>query len=197
LEPDWKRRERSHTRCRHKIPALCFLVARETLGRNALQPGNIHIFSRPNRAAISDASGQQFTLTRFWGRGGKTNVWGRVSLRYSGLDFRAALRDGNDIPWPIRYQDIAPYDDRVLPFQRCHAHFPGSAIHKCGTCRMGDDPKRLALNGFCQSREVKNLFVVDAAAFTAATEKNPTLTILALAWRATDYLAEELRIGRL
>jgi choline dehydrogenase-like flavoprotein len=58
---------------------------------------------------------------------------------------------------------------------------------------MGDDPKRSALNGFCQAHEVKNLFVVDGAAFTTASEKNPTLTILALAWRATDYMAEQIR----
>ena len=45
--------------------------------------------------------------------------------------------------------------------------------------------------------EVKNLFVVDGAALPSATEKNPTLTILALAWRETDYLAEELRAGLL
>jgi choline dehydrogenase-like flavoprotein len=44
---------------------------------------------------------------------------------------------------------------------------------------------------------VKNLFVVDGSAFPTATEKNPTLTILALAWRATDYLAEELKKGNL
>jgi hypothetical protein len=40
---------------------------------------------------------------------------------------------------------------------------------------------------------VKNLYVVDGAAFTTATEKNPTLTILALAWRARDHLAEQMR----
>ncbi len=47
-----------------------------------------------------------------------------------------------------------------------------------------------------ESHDVKNLFVVDGAAFTTASEKNPTLTILALSWRATDYLAEEMRAGR-
>ena len=62
---------------------------------------------------------------------------------------------------------------------------------------MGDDPKRSALNGFCQSHDVKNLFVVDGAAFTTASEKNPTLTILALAWRATDYMANEMKAGRI
>ncbi len=43
--------------------------------------------------------------------------------------------------------------------------------------------------------EVKNVFVVDGSAFPTATEKNPTLTILALSWRATDYMAEEMRKG--
>ena len=66
---------------------------------------------------------------------------------------------------------------------------------KLRTARMGVDPKRSAVNSFCQSHEVKNLFVVDGAVFPTCSEKNPTLTILALAWRATDYLAEELRAG--
>lgn len=74
---------------------------------------------------------------------------------------------------------------------------PGNAIHEHGTCRMGSDPKTSALNGFCQMHAVKNLFVVDGSAFPSATEKNPTLTILALAWRATDYLAGEMKKGNL
>ena len=45
--------------------------------------------------------------------------------------------------------------------------------------------------------QVDNVLVVDGSSFTSASEKNPTLTILALAWRAGDYLAEELRSGRL
>jgi len=74
---------------------------------------------------------------------------------------------------------------------------PGSAIHEHSTCRMGVDPKMSVLNGFNQMHDVDNVFVVDGSSFTSASEKNPTLTILALAWRATDYLAEELRAGNL
>src|SRR5216683_1672967 len=81
----------------------------------------------------------------------------------------------------------------IMPFQRGSTDINGSAIHEHGTCRMGADPKRSALNGFCQMHEVPNVFVVDGSAFTSATEKNPTLTILALAWRATDYLAGEMK----
>ena len=62
---------------------------------------------------------------------------------------------------------------------------------------MGDDPKRSALNGFCQMHDVKNVFVVDGSAFTTASEKNPTLTILALAWRATDFMAGEVQRGNI
>ena len=51
---------------------------------------------------------RQFDLTRVWGHGGKTNVWGRVSLRLSDLDFKGAETDGWEIPWPIAYKDIAP-----------------------------------------------------------------------------------------
>ena len=59
------------------------------------------------------AENRPFSLTRVWGHGGKTNVWGRVSLRYSDLDFQGPARDGWEIPWPIAYKDIAPYYDKV------------------------------------------------------------------------------------
>ena len=75
-------------------------------------------------------------------------------------------------------------------FKRGELDNNGSAIHEHGCCRMGEDPKRSALNKFNQMHEAKNVFVVDGSAFTSASEKNPTLTILALSWRATDYLAE-------
>jgi choline dehydrogenase-like flavoprotein len=85
----------------------------------------------------------------------------------------------------------------IVPFERGSVDVAGSAIHEHGTCRMGADPKRSALNGYCQSHDVPNLFVVDGSAFATASEKNPTLTILALAWRATDYLAQEMKSSRL
>jgi choline dehydrogenase-like flavoprotein len=70
---------------------------------------------------------------------------------------------------------------------------PGWSIHEEGTARMGNDPKKSFLTKFNQSHEIKNLFVVDAAAFVNSTEKNPTLTILTLSMRAADYIAEEMR----
>jgi choline dehydrogenase-like flavoprotein len=45
--------------------------------------------------------------------GGRTNVWGRVSLRFSDLDFKAASHDGYGEDWPLRYKDLEPYYDLV------------------------------------------------------------------------------------
>jgi choline dehydrogenase-like flavoprotein len=85
----------------------------------------------------------------------------------------------------------------LVNYRRAELDANGSAIHEHGTCRMGADPKRSALSAFNQMHEVKNVFVVDGSAFPTATEKNPTLTILALSWRATDHLAEEIKRGTL
>jgi choline dehydrogenase-like flavoprotein len=66
----------------------------------------------------------------------------------------------------------------------------GFASHEVGTVRMGRDPKTSVLNGYCQSHDVKNLFVTDGSCFTTSSEKNPTLTIMALSTRAAEHIAE-------
>jgi choline dehydrogenase-like flavoprotein len=73
----------------------------------------------------------------------------------------------------------------------------GQIIHEVGTCRMGTDAKSSVLNQWCQSWDVKNLFVTDGAPFVSNADKNPTLSILALAWRTTDRLVDELKRGNL
>ena len=73
----------------------------------------------------------------------------------------------------------------------------GAQIHESGTVRMGTDPRNSALNKYCQAHDVNNLFVTDAAAFVTSPDKNPTLTILALSWRASEYLLQEARKGNL
>ena len=72
------------------------------------------------------------------------------------------------------------------------ASVAGDAIHEVGTCRMGRDPKTSMLDGFCRSHEVRGLVVVDGSAFVTLPEKNPTLTMRAIASRAATRLAEDL-----
>jgi len=73
----------------------------------------------------------------------------------------------------------------------------GSSVHEVGTARMGTDPKTSVLNPFSQAHDVRNLYVVDGASFVSAGCQNPTWTIMALAWRACDHLAESLKRGEL
>lgn len=71
----------------------------------------------------------------------------------------------------------------------------GAIIHEIGCVRMGDDRRTSVLNKFCQSHDVANLFVADGGPFVSHADKNPTHTIIALAWRTAEYLAEEMRKG--
>jgi choline dehydrogenase-like flavoprotein len=73
----------------------------------------------------------------------------------------------------------------------------GFASHEVGTCRMGRDPKTSVLNSYCQTHEIKNLFVIDGSCFTTFPEKNPTLTIAAVAVRSARYLAQQRNKGDL
>jgi choline dehydrogenase-like flavoprotein len=72
---------------------------------------------------------------------------------------------------------------------------PGYSIHELGTCRMGDDPKTSVVNKWCQSHDVKNLVLVDGSTFVSSGWQNPTMTILSLAMRASEHLADEMRQG--
>jgi choline dehydrogenase-like flavoprotein len=71
----------------------------------------------------------------------------------------------------------------------------GQIIHEVGTVRMGDDPRTSVLNSQCQAWDVKNLFVTDGGPFVSNADKNPTLSILALAWRTCDHIVAEMKRG--
>ena len=73
----------------------------------------------------------------------------------------------------------------------------GWSIHELGTARMGTDPKTSVLNQFQQSHDVKNLFVVDGSSHVSASCQNPTWTIMSLAWRSCEYLADQFKKGEL
>ena len=82
--------------------------------------------------------------------------------------------------------DVGPENDYGLAA-------PGRIIHEVGTTRMGNDPKKSALNKFNQAHDCKNLFVVDGGPFVSQADKNPTWTILALSMRASEYIIEQMK----
>ena len=58
---------------------------------------------------------------------------------------------------------------------------------------MGKDPRNSVVNEYEQLHEVPNVFVVDGGPFVSQADKNPTWTILALAWRTSDYIVDQLK----
>jgi choline dehydrogenase-like flavoprotein len=73
----------------------------------------------------------------------------------------------------------------------------GRVIHEVGGAIMGSDPAKSVTNQWCQTWDVPNLFLTDGAPFAGNADKNPTETIMALAWRASDHLLAELKQGNL
>ena len=70
---------------------------------------------------------------------------------------------------------------------------PGQIIHEVGTTRMGNDKRTSVVNSHQQLHDVDNVFIVDAGPFVSQADKNPTWTILALSWRTSDYIVEQLK----
>ena len=69
---------------------------------------------------------------------------------------------------------------------------PGAGLsggqHQAGTCRMGDDAKSSVVNRNCQLHDVDNVFVVDGSVHVTNGGFNPVLTIMAIAYRASEFI---------
>src|ERR1700749_2609030 len=121
------------------------------------------------------------------------DAWGvpalHIDTRYTDNEFNMA-RDAVDTS--LELAQMAGFEVLAKNYDPIP---PGYSIHELGTCRMGDDPKTSVLNKWCQSHDIKNLFVVDGSSFVSSGWQNPTMTILALAMRSSEYLAEQMRMG--
>jgi choline dehydrogenase-like flavoprotein len=126
---------------------------------------------------------------------GQVDAWGIPILRIN------AFWGGNELRMARDMADSAEEMFRTAGFEILSIDrslsSPGHSIHEAGTARMGTDPKTSVLNPFCQSHDVKNLFVTDGSSFVSSGNQNVTLTILALCDRACQYLVEEFRKGNL
>lgn len=73
-----------------------------------------HLYTIPDEDPYALAPGAKFTWTRLRAVGGRTNLWGRGCDRFGPLDFKPkSLQDGWGDDWPISYEDVAPYYDKV------------------------------------------------------------------------------------
>ena len=109
---------------------------------------------------------------------------------------RRHLRWGNNeeklfndmVRWSLRILEKAGAEILTVP--------AGPATnHELGGCRMGIDPRTSVVNRDCRTHDVPNLYVVDGSVFPSASEKNPTHTIMALAARTADDIANRMKRG--
>ena len=123
------------------------------------------------------------------------------------VTLNSAHTDANGMPVPNVHYDDHPNDIAM----RNHAYKAGAAVyeaagavrtietppypstHNLGTCRQSAKPQDGVCNGFGQSHEVANLFISDGSQFTTSAGENPTLTIVTLAIRQADYIAEQMK----
>ena len=87
------------------------------------------------------------------------------------------------------WEPQVPYLSTLTP----EAPMKGAGAHFHGTCRMGVDASRSVVDRWCRAHEVPNLWVVDGSVFPTSGGYNPTLTILANAYRVADHFVSEAR----
>lgn len=71
------------------------------------------------------------------------------------------------------------------------------AVHLLGTCRMGNDPRSSVVDRFHRTHDVKNLFICDGSSMVTSGRGQPTMTIMALAFRAGEKIAEFAKRGEI
>ncbi len=164
----------------------------------------------PFMAAFLDpgAWGREFTsaLDSYENMAGMWIVGEDMPQEKNRITLSKTAKDKWGNPVPDVYFDDHPNDVAM----RAHAYKQGSAIyeavgatrtfpttpypstHNLGTCRMSANAKDGVVNKYGQTHDIKNLFVSDGSQFTTGAAENPTLTIVALAIRQADYIAEQM-----
>jgi choline dehydrogenase-like flavoprotein len=92
-------------------------------------------------------------------------------------------------------QGVAVY--QAVGAKRAFKTPPYPSTHNLGTNRMSESPRDGVVNKNGQTHDIKNLFVSDGNQFTSGAAENPTLTIVALAIRQADYIAEQMAKGEI
>ncbi len=106
-------------------------------------------------------------------------------VRHMQTTFRSLIEEMGGTP-------LSPMPDRAAGYGIAPG---GRIIHEVGVTRMGHSPTTSVLNQHCQAHDVRNLFVADGGPFVTNADKNVTWTILALAMRTSEYIAEQRKAG--
>ncbi len=127
----------------------------------------------------------------------------------NGVTLNPEVKDQYGLPVPNVHFDDHPNDIAM----RNHAYGQGAAVyeavgavrtfptppypstHNLGTNRMSEKPRDGVVNKHGQAHDIANLLISDGSQFTTGGAENPTLTIVALAIRQAEYIAEQMTAG--
>jgi len=121
-----------------------------------------------------------------------TDQWGRPSIRVTFKDHPDDLAMGSF----LREKSL-----QILDAAGAEKHWAGPvepatfSPHLLGTCRMGNDPATSVVDRYHRSHEVKNLFICDGSSMVSSSRGQPTMTIMALAFRAAEHIAKAASVG--
>ena len=125
-----------------------------------------------------------------------------VDLDYSKLDMYGLPTARRNVVWKENdwklFNDMNRWSVDILKSAGAEILSVGQTPvtnHEIGGCRMGSDPRTSVVDSFCRTHDIPNLYVLDASVFPSSSEKNPTLTIMALAARTADHLAGRFQKG--
>ncbi len=153
------------------------------------------------------ALAEQYTRTMFFGCHGTS-----LPVEANSVSLDPRLKDAWGLPaMRVTYKDH-PDDLKHLAFlmeqagrlaeasgARKHWADPiapqTNSVHLLGTCRMGNDPKRSVVDRFNRTHDIKNLFICDGSSLVTSTRGQPTMTIMALAFRAGEHIARFAKSG--
>ena len=112
--------------------------------------------------------------------------WGRPSIRVTYSDH------ADDLAMAAFLQDRAMelFDAAgAKKAWRYRVHEQNAGAHLMGTCRMGNDPATSVTDKYHRTHDISNLFLCDGSSLVTSGRGQPTITIMALAFRAAEHIA--------
>jgi choline dehydrogenase-like flavoprotein len=126
--------------------------------------------------------------------------WGipvlRFNFKFSDYEYKQAKHMQDTFRAIITEMGGTPMTPMPTAEQGYGIEAGGRIIHEAGVTRMGNDPSTSVLNKNCQAHDCRNVFVTDGGPFVSQADKNLTWTILALAMRTSEYIAEQRKLGK-
>lgn len=121
------------------------------------------------------------------------DMWGRPALRTTFMNHPDDLATMKF--FAERSEELMEAAGAIQIDSRYASEGQTGGVHLLGTCRMGDNPDTSVVNRFNRSHDVPNLFMVDGSSMVTSGRGQPTMTIMALAFRAAEFIGRAARTG--